>query len=198
MPATCQAKWDGHAINPVSNLEMIKRLPINTMLTLEFKQRRSAKHHRRLFGLIRAAYDLWPEQHEFQPENESHLRAWLTIKAKHGQFVAFDLPANPTAGDVAKVAALAVAEMARHEHAWAKPHGNRIVVWHAKTIAWSDVDQREFSPIAQAMEEIMCTEIGTTADKLLAHASELSKGDEALRIALAAFPDAEVTERAAP
>lgn len=45
--------------------------------------KRSLPQHRRFFGMIRAYFHHWPERHEFQPDNEEHLRAWALVKAKH-------------------------------------------------------------------------------------------------------------------
>lgn len=45
--------------------------------------KRSVPQHRRFFGMIRAYFHHWPELHEFQPDNEEHLRAWALVKAKY-------------------------------------------------------------------------------------------------------------------
>ena len=78
------AEWDGQALWPkFGKKNPFEKIAKGTTVSIEIKKRRSLKHHKRLFGLIRAAFDLWPEGHEFQPETEDHLRAWLTIKAGH-------------------------------------------------------------------------------------------------------------------
>lgn len=43
-------------------------------------QPRSAKEHRFFFAIIAAAFDNWPEGHEFQPRNAEQLRGWLMLE----------------------------------------------------------------------------------------------------------------------
>lgn len=47
------------------------------------KKKRSGPQHRFLFAIIAAAYENWPPQHDFKPENSEHLRGWLLVQVGH-------------------------------------------------------------------------------------------------------------------
>ena len=155
-----QAKWDGQALWPVSQLDKLAKITAQTVVTCQVSMRRSAPHHRRTFGIIGVAFDNWPKSHEFQPETDDELRSWLTIKAGHGSNKSFTLPADAGPIECARVSVLALAEAKQHKHPIIKAWRDRIVVWHADSLAWDKLDQRAFAPIAQAIEEIICAETG--------------------------------------
>lgn len=66
---------------------------------------RSGKSHRFLFAAIAAAYQNWPESHNFRPTSAEHLRAWLF--AHPAVEFCGTVEANP--GNVRKIRALALA-----------------------------------------------------------------------------------------
>ena len=53
---------------------------------------RSVPDHRRLFGLLRAAFHQWSESHAFQPTNESQLRAWALVQTGHSNVAKSEVP----------------------------------------------------------------------------------------------------------
>ena len=132
---------------------------------------RSSRHHRRLFGLITAAFHNWPENCEFQPESAEHLRAWLLVKAGHRETreipVTF-LEEYPILTPLTRLTIEAVLREAGpfpviNPNASA---GTLSITW-SKSIAWSELDQRKFSPIAEAVEQTIEQELGVTAEQLL-------------------------------
>lgn len=128
---------------------------------------RSLPDHRRFFGLIRAAFHHWPENHDFHPDNEEHLRAWLLCKAGYRETVAI-----PVEGDnsiVARLACLAAesAIKAARGYAFVRPHSSGLAVISPRSLAFDTLSQKEFSPIRQAVEDVITAETGLDCDQLL-------------------------------
>ena len=44
---------------------------------------RSYQQHKFFFDVVAAAYFNWPEDHEFQPTDEEHLRAYILLRSGH-------------------------------------------------------------------------------------------------------------------
>lgn len=128
---------------------------------------RSLPDHRRFFGVIRAAFEQWPERHEFQPDNEEHLRAWLLCKAGYRDNVHIPVPSDVPA--VAKLAALAAesAIKAAHSYAFVRPGRDGLIVFSAKSLAFDTLSQKEFGPIRQAVEDVITAETGLDCEQLL-------------------------------
>lgn len=128
---------------------------------------RSLPDHRRFFGVIRAAYEQWPERHEFQPDNEEHLRAWLLCKAGYRETISI-----PVAGDDPKVSRVAViaaeaALKASQSYSFVRPNGLGLAIFRPRSIAWDTLNQREFGPIRQAVEDVITAETGLDCEQLL-------------------------------
>lgn len=51
------------------------------------KAQRSYPQLKRFFALMRAAFNHWPEKHDFQPRSVEHLRYWLEVQAGHCEIV---------------------------------------------------------------------------------------------------------------
>lgn len=131
---------------------------------------RSSRHHRRLFALIHAAFNQWPEQNEFQPESAEHLRAWLLVKAGHRETREIPVQLAHDHPGLATLARLAIEAAFREAGAFAfiNPNGNGVVsIYRPKSIAWHQLDQKKFAPIADAVEQIIENAIGVKADQLL-------------------------------
>lgn len=132
---------------------------------------RSAPQHRRFFALITAAAHHWREDHEFQPDDAEHLRSWLLCKAGFRQSREVSVAYSDGSPALAKLTAIAV-EAALKEagtYAFIRPHpdGGSLAVYRARSIAWDKLSQKEFAPIAEAVEQIIETELGVKADVLL-------------------------------
>ncbi len=132
---------------------------------------RSARHHRRFFGLVTAAYNQWPERSEFQPESPEHLRAWLLVKAGHRETREIPVVAAEEHPGLAVLARLAIEAAFREAGAFAfinPDAGAGIVsIYRPKSIAHASCDQKAFSPIAEAVEQIIEQELNVTAEQLL-------------------------------
>lgn len=130
---------------------------------------RSAPDHRRLFGLIRAAYHHWPENHDFQPDNAEHLRGYLLCKAGYRDVTTIPVEFAEDQPAVLKLVALAAegAVKAAKGHAFIRPHGAGLAVFSAKSIAWDKLDQKAFGKVREAVEEVIKAETGIDPDQLL-------------------------------
>lgn len=129
---------------------------------------RSLLDHRRLFGLIRAAFYHWPHAHEFQPDNEEHLRAWLLCKSGYREThtIAVNTTDDP---QIVKVIALAVTSAIRAAggYAFVRPDEGCIRVFSAKSIKFDTLDQMKFVAVRLAVEDVLKAELAIDLDTLL-------------------------------
>jgi hypothetical protein len=132
---------------------------------------RSAPHHRRLFGLISAAFANWPESHEFQPDDPEHLRAWLLCRAGYREAREIEVAYSEHNPELAKATALVIQAAIEEAGAYAfiRPHpsGGSVAVYRPRSIAWSRLSQKDFSPLAEAVEGVIESVIGVEAETLL-------------------------------
>lgn len=129
---------------------------------------RSSPDHRRFFAVIAAAFDNWPEAHDYQPESKEHLRAWLTCKAGYREATPVMLPDDAT--DTMRVLfrlSIAAAINAAGGVAFVVPYRDSVAVIRPKSIAWDKVAQKEFNAIRDAVEEVIKAETGLDPDVLL-------------------------------
>jgi len=135
------------------------------------KRPRSLQDHRRLFGLLRAAFMHWPERHPFQPTSEEHLRAWLLIEAGHHdvEFIAYPDDASEAVKALFRLAIEATHAACHRKRGYAslRVSAGGVEVFTAKSINWSQVSQREFGPIRDAIQDIIETALGVSAEQLL-------------------------------
>ena len=126
---------------------------------------RSLPQHKRFFAVIAAAFNAWPESHPFQPDSDDHLRAWLTVAAKHCTIKTFHM--GEEADTMARAIPIIIASMLG-EHAFCKAQGNDLLVCVPNSISYQAVSHGEFQEIAREVDEIICAtlEIDDT-DKLL-------------------------------
>jgi len=114
---------------------------------------RSPKHHRFFFKVIELAYHNWPETHAFQPDSTEHLRAWLLIRAGYRLIIGNMLSVNDW-GNISKLAdflAMLTHEIRTHGFAFPVLRDGMIEIQMPKSIKWSELDQKEFAPIAEAV-----------------------------------------------
>lgn len=126
---------------------------------------RSVDQHRRLFALIKAAYEHWPETHAFQPDNEEHLRAWLLVKAKHRRIHKFSF----AGGESAAVAELipAITLMMLQKYSWAWPLDDAVAVCVPESIAFDKLSHADACKVFDDVEVVLRNEAGLDADELL-------------------------------
>jgi hypothetical protein len=129
---------------------------------------RSPADHRRFFGVIRAAYLHWPENHEFQPEDPEHLRAWLLCRAGYKSVT--DIPFEENWPDAMRRLATLAAEAAlkaAKSHAFIRPFNGGLYVFTPKSLNWETLGQKEFALVRESVEEVIKCETGREASELL-------------------------------
>jgi hypothetical protein len=129
---------------------------------------RSPADHRRFFGVIRAAFMHWPEQHDFQPEDPEHLRAWLLCRAGYKSVT--EIPFEDSWPDAMRELALLAAESAlkaAKSHAFVRPHPGGLFVFAPKSLKFDEIGQKEFGQIRESVEEVIKCETGREASELL-------------------------------
>lgn len=129
---------------------------------------RSLSDHRRFFALIHAAYQQWPESHDFQPRSSEHLRAWLTAKAGWRDTTQIDLPEESTES-MKRLFALSIeaAIKASGGTAFVVPYRDCVAVVTPRSIAWDKIDQKEFGKLRDGVTDLIEAVVGVTADQLL-------------------------------
>ena len=136
---------------------------------------RSTEDHRRFFGLIKAAFDHWPEAHEFHPDSPEHLRAWLLCKAEYRDVTMIDLEFADADASLSKLAILAIeaAIKAAGAYAFVRPNstGRAAAVFRPKSISFDALDQKKFAPLREAVEHVIEVETGLKAEDLLKEAA---------------------------
>lgn len=133
--------------------------------------KRSKQQHNWLFAVIDAACDHWPHDYEFQPEdNPELLRAWLICKA--GKWERKDVPIicgddqTPTPETAAALQA-AFRWAGPYPFVRPRPGSGSVAIYRAQSIKWSKLSQKDFAPLAQAIQEIIENVIGVPAEQLL-------------------------------
>lgn len=129
---------------------------------------RSLSDHRRFFALIHAAYQQWPESHDFQPRDADHLRAWLTAKSGFRDTTTIDLPEESTE-DMRRLFLLSIDAAIKSSGgtAFVVPYRDCVAVITAKSIAWDKIDQKEFNRLRDAVTDLIEGIVGVSADELL-------------------------------
>lgn len=125
-------------------------------------QPRSSDDHRRFFGLVKAAFEQWPEGNEFQPDNAEHLRAFLLCKVGHRNTTVIE-----TEEPASAVLVVEAAFRAASSYAFVRPYGAGLAVYAPKSISWDEMDQKKFWPIRDAVSAVIEQVIGVSADQLL-------------------------------
>lgn len=134
---------------------------------------RSTADHRRFFAVIRAAFQNWPENHEFQPDDAEHLRAWLLCRAGYRDVTTIPVPSDmpPSVVRLITLATEASIKAAKSKgaavHAFVRPGEHAVAVFSAKSIDFNTLDQREFGRVRDAVEAVIAAELHVTAADLL-------------------------------
>lgn len=115
----------------------------------ELIRARSHRHHRLFFAVIDAAYENWPEQCEFQPTSAEHLRSWLLVKAGYAERLGNLLSIiRPTPEKLTDFLQMCVHAIKTHGHGFLAVESEYAEFHVPKSIAWAELDQKEFAPIA--------------------------------------------------
>lgn len=126
---------------------------------------RSIEQHKRLFGLIRAAFDQWPETYERQFADAGELRSFLIMKAGWKE-VALRMPLVGLKLDLV-VAVVGAALKAVHAHAITVPHNNQLVIIKPKSIKFQSMKHLEFCDLNNSIDLVIQEVFHMTGDELL-------------------------------
>lgn len=126
---------------------------------------RSIDQHRRYFGVIKAAFHHWPEQHDKQFSSEHELRIWLQMKAGAREVSA----RIPLVGAPKEIVQMLVAQALKAAKADAVPslHKDELIIWVPTSIAFGNLGHLKFCELNNAVDEVLKTEIGLSGDDLL-------------------------------
>lgn len=126
---------------------------------------RSVEQIRRHFGIIRAAFIHWPETHPRQFSDAEECRAWLQMKAG-----AREVGAQIPLTGMSKERAMMLAEAAiRGSGSYAMPviHGDTLVVFKPRSIAFAKMPHAEFCALTDAVADVIRAETGMDPEILL-------------------------------
>jgi hypothetical protein len=125
---------------------------------------RSVEQHRRYFALMRAVFHHWPEAHKTQFSDAEECRVWLQMKAGHREIGVRMLLGDDRNHD------LFIAEAAiRGVGSYAVPviHGDELIVFKPKSIAFNSLGQDAFSKLNDEIDAVIKAETGLDAEQLL-------------------------------
>lgn len=126
---------------------------------------RSALQLRRYFAMIRAAFHHWPESHERQFTSEEECRKWLQMKAGHRE-VGASIPLTGMSKERAMMLAEA-AIRAADAYATIVIHGDTLVVWRPKSIAFNRLGHLAACRLFDEVSDVIIAETGLIPEQLL-------------------------------
>jgi hypothetical protein len=151
----------GDIIKPIpgaKNLAAFAKVKERKPFMIRLDEGRYPPRHKLFFATIKAVFDQWPELHEFQPDDENHLRHWLLVKAKHRDVL--DL-SDPTPMTLALFATFA-----RDRPVWVIEHKGRIVAYAAKSQAFKSIGEDQMKLLTNTVFEIIEAETGINVAEL--------------------------------
>lgn len=113
---------------------------------------RSSEEHNTLFGVIGMAFDQWPEQHKFKPDDAEHLRAWLLIEATHCE--TFEVP-SVLQSDPKSIAELGKFFCHGKRHFRMRQVGDGIVLVRPKSLKTDETPVADFRLVATRIYDIV-------------------------------------------
>ena len=128
---------------------------------------RSVEQIRRFFGVLRAMFAHWPENAEFQPHSEEHLRKWATCMAGHRHVVqTLTLPASDNPRLVAAMMGFAE-KLLEMDNRFGRWKGRTLAVYEAKSIAFHKLGQADFNRLNDEVEAVYKAETGLDPEEVL-------------------------------
>jgi len=123
--------------------------------------RRSSEEHGLLFGVIGLAFDNWPEQHGFKPDDPEHLRAWLAIEVGHCERFEADASAftSPT-----EAIALARFFCGGRRDFRAFRNDDKLIILRPRSISEREITVTEFRDVAARMYDLIEAITGITPE----------------------------------
>lgn len=110
-----------------------------------------------------------PQSHEFQPENEEHLRKWLLCKAGHHTVKTLTL------ADLTSTEAVVLLQSAFHAagaYSFVKATAGRVHIFTPESIAFDKLDHKAACKLFDEIGAVVEVEMGIRADDLLKQTEE--------------------------
>lgn len=126
---------------------------------------RSVEQIRRYFKMIRLAWDTWPESHEHQFASSEEMRAWLQMKAG-----AREIGAQIPLTGMSKERAMLFAEAAIRgagSFAWPVIHGDTLVIFRPKSIAFSRMAHADFCRLSDDVQSVIEAETDIRVEDMM-------------------------------
>lgn len=144
----------------------------------ELIKARSPRHHKFFFAAIDAAHENWPEDHEFQPTSSEHLRAWLLVRTGYADTIGNLLDMRrPTLEKLEDFLEMCLVAMKNRGYVFPAERDGYLEAHFPKSIAYAELDQKEFAPIAEAVFAEIEKHIGLPIKEILRHVTiRRSKG----------------------
>lgn len=146
--------------NDTTRKKLLKNFPKSKGLV--YWENRSKSHHGLYFSAIKSAYENWPEQYDFQPENSEHLRAWLQCKAGGKWRNVKTIPVNENTKHLKDILVSALAVMPGFSFVIEGRSAIHIIT--PKSIAFEKMSREEFNEISDAVSHILEEITGISLD----------------------------------
>lgn len=150
--------------------EVLNSLKPNMVYKVKFVSPRSNRHQGLFFAAIKSAFDNWPENHEFKPENEEHLRQFLEIKAGYrtALTVSLDTSEHKQGFFAALTGAIAHAQAQgskdSQKYVFIMSTAEKVFVVYANSISYSKLDQSEFNNVSNKVSDVLKEHTGLSLD----------------------------------
>lgn len=124
---------------------------------------RSVPDHRRLYALIKAAYEHWPDTAAFKPANSEHLRSWLICAAgpDFRRVNTFDV------SGVDDATRALIVDVMRDDNTHGGLRGDILYKVQPVSMKFERMNQRDFAAMREGIEEVIENTLGVTCDELL-------------------------------
>ncbi len=151
--------------------ELMASLGPSSIVRVKITKPRRIKHHRFFFATVANYFDNWPVSHSFVPDNEEHLRAWATCKARYYTIIGERLHQND--GDPLRMADFIekVMKMSRKKYSFVTIHNGSIVLLTPRSVDWETLDETAFRPIADSILDVLAEESGIPVATMMAESA---------------------------
>lgn len=116
------------------------------------------------WAIMRRAFENWPIDHRFQPNNEEHLHGWLLIEVGHKECV--EVETHDV--DVAKAVAKGIFHVAQRQihcmRIYGAETGIRICV--PGSLAYDEAGKKKYEAIRAAVYEVIEATLGCKVEEL--------------------------------
>ncbi len=126
---------------------------------------RSTQDHRRFFKVIAEAFSNWPHDHDFQPSDAEHLRAYLLVECGYAE-ISTVCEAGPELVSL-KLSIAPKASSRKRTFTFVRVIGGYITILQPHSIDFATLSQRDFGPLREAVEGVIEAALRVSAEELL-------------------------------